>query len=449
MLAKVPASAYHEFVATCAQLADTGLRHLAHKEQAVLSGIADAVNRVGAPAASIGRLALPPRCRSPPAPAPVFPPRVAKRPSDGHATPTAKRGSGYTCASPGPAPRPERDGTPGRVALGIQKLEARQQQYQEQVFRGNTPLKATKDPSRLATPTRETPSRLNQLRAVFEAEKENAERGRLPHDAEREIAERAESVRAPAPVPPPNLGAPGLGAPGLSAPNLGAPGLGAPPPQPYQPQITMEDSPKEFPVHHVQQESKLVPKHTSSAPCLKLQHSGSADRLMRGIAPVVERPASLRQPAPRPDDKKKKLVKGKVGRASPSPRAGPSPRRTRKDLGALPPLSAMENYEITDKEDSDEEDHVEVDRSKKFQPMWARGWKARVLAQLEIDPDSVFDRTPRCDLDAIFGDPVSVAARRGRSKRVRGSSQDWVADKLRPEEVETYKRVMGQIRPAA
>lgn len=447
MLAKVPASTYQDFVATCAQLADTGLRHLAHKEQAVLSSIADAVHRVGAPAASMGRLALPPRCRSPPAPAPVFPSRVAKRPSDGHATPMAKRGSGYACASPGPAPRPERDGTPGRVALGVQKLEARQQQYQEQVFRGNTPLKSTKEASRLATPTRDTPGRLNQLRSVFEAEKENADRMR-PLELEKEIVERAESVRAPAPVPPPNLGVPPPTAPSLGMPLQ---------PQPaHQPQIAMEESPKEFPVHHVQavqQDSKLVPKHTSSAPCLKLQHSGSADRLMRGIAPVVERPASLRQPAPRPDDKKKKaasaLVKPKLGKAlSSSPRAAPSPRRTRKDLGPLPALSAMDNYEITDKEDSDDE-VVEVDRGKKFQPMWARGWKARVLAQLEVDPDSIFDRTPRCDLDAIFGDPVSVRARRGRSKRVRGSSQDWVADKLRPEEVETYKRVMGQIRLAA
>ena len=115
-------------------------------------------------------------------------------------------------------------------------------------------------------------------------------------------------------------------------------------------------------------------------------------------------------------------------------------------LSTIAPLSMDDNYDLTDKEGSDDDE--DMDRSGKFVPSWVRGWQSRVKAQAEVDPDTVFGPIPRCDLSTIFGDDKSLLARKNRAWRPRGSSNDWEGDKLRTREVDAYKEQMRQTRRA-
>lgn len=103
-----------------------------------------------------------------------------------------------------------------------------------------------------------------------------------------------------------------------------------------------------------------------------------------------------------------------------------------------------DNYEVSDKEDSDAE---EPDRSKKHVPTWSKNYLEVVAKQSNIDPDTIFGcRVPRCDLEAIFSDDDYRRFAKDRPQRKRGSSGEWLRDRLSKAEIGEYNRKMGYQR---
>lgn len=105
-----------------------------------------------------------------------------------------------------------------------------------------------------------------------------------------------------------------------------------------------------------------------------------------------------------------------------------------------------DNYEISDKESSDAE---EPDRSHKHVPAWSADLSKvadMVLTQAEVDPDSIFGPVPHCDLEQIFPDCFYVHAKTINPKRPRGSSCQWLHDRLSNHEITKYRQKMGQRR---
>jgi len=112
------------------------------------------------------------------------------------------------------------------------------------------------------------------------------------------------------------------------------------------------------------------------------------------------------------------------------------------------PLSPMQTYEMSDREESsdsesesDEED--ERQRPKKSIPEWAL--KANLHRALErqfadgpnlLDPDKIFGEVITCNLEAIFD------KKKSRYQR-RTSSGNWTKDHVTLAEKLTYKRTMG------
>jgi hypothetical protein len=235
---------------------------------------------------------------------------------------------------------------------------------------------------------------------------------------------------------------------------------------------------QDFPVYAAQEAKrpKQAPKAVakSAVPSrLKIGAPAAAkNEPTRILAPEVKKAmakpkAVVRKPSPGPAKAAKDKENRPVRVASPGPRDTPrkgpsmavaSPRRSLQKSPAvvkkqeppqfvLTPIDALlmeENYDITDKENSDDDE--DLDRSKKFVPTWARGWASRVKAQADMDPDAVFGPIPQCSLDRIFRDPASAAARKNRAWRPRGSSNDWRGDKLRQEEIDSYRSRMGHTR---
>lgn len=113
---------------------------------------------------------------------------------------------------------------------------------------------------------------------------------------------------------------------------------------------------------------------------------------------------------------------------------------------SLPDKSEADNYEVSDKEDSDVE---EPDRSYKHIPAWSSDLAKvaeMVLGQAEVDPDSIFGPVPHCDLEAIFPDRLYVNMKAINPRRRRGSSCQWLHDRLSSEEIIKYRAKMGQKR---
>lgn len=395
-----------------------------------------------------------------------------------------------------PAPKTPAKVTGPRIAAGINAIISSTSKYQTAVFRGNTPLKKGAD----AAPTPRggppaTPSRIPLGAVVEDLQREVvvtfAPASRVPSapvdlvtprvlEEEPEVEEEAEEEVEEA------------------QPMFVQDAVAAPSPSCRSPPVPEEAShvTEEAPEFRVFQAKDKEPKRIVKAPVVKAPSSkatavaASSDRLMRGLAPALEksrtapgqegkRPGGARpkvapapasgvrkpspataQPRPGKENKENRAAASRLPSPAPgatripvSPRKGspsmPSPSRKIREvpkfvLSALGPLSMEENYDLSDKEGSDDDD--DVDRSGKFVPSWVRGWPARVRAQADYDPDPIFGPIPRCDLNRIFGDAKSVAARKNRAWRARGSSNDWEADKLRFAEIESYKHQMGQVR---
>lgn len=121
-------------------------------------------------------------------------------------------------------------------------------------------------------------------------------------------------------------------------------------------------------------------------------------------------------------------------------------RRLReKTLGAKVP---EDNYEISDKEDTDDEgaeEDQDRNRANKMIPVWCVDYKQALAAQDGLDPDSIFSpRVPFCDMDAIFPDALYRERGRQPPKRKRGSSCQWQKDRLSRSEIARYRAKMGQ-----
>lgn len=142
---------------------------------------------------------------------------------------------------------------------------------------------------------------------------------------------------------------------------------------------------------------------------------------------------------------------------------GPNNGLMEKKLKTVPtprPESMPEdNYDISDKEESDDEDEFEGEPSKprKYIPLWAQ--KEKLLPALEkqfshvddnyIDPDELFGEVESCDLKAIFGSP----RKKGHYQR-RTSSGNWTNDRATVAEKLEYRRehklrLLGQATSSA
>ena len=114
----------------------------------------------------------------------------------------------------------------------------------------------------------------------------------------------------------------------------------------------------------------------------------------------------------------------------------------------LKPLSPMQTYEMSDREEesdseSDSDDEYERQKPKKSVPAWAQ--KANLMKALErqfaegperLDPDKIFGEVVTCNLEEIFD------KKKSRYQR-RTSSGNWTKDHVTLAEKLTYKRTMG------
>jgi len=144
-----------------------------------------------------------------------------------------------------------------------------------------------------------------------------------------------------------------------------------------------------------------------------LQHQGKASPL-REKKDKENRPGRVPSAVPRDTPRKGPPM------SEFSPRKAPPVAKREPSPFVLEPIGALlmeENYDITDKENSDDDE--DLDRSKKLVPNWVRGWPSRVKAQGDLDPDAIFGPIPQCSLERIFRDPASVAARANRAWRPR------------------------------
>jgi len=113
------------------------------------------------------------------------------------------------------------------------------------------------------------------------------------------------------------------------------------------------------------------------------------------------------------------------------------------------PLSPIQTYEMSDREEesseseSDSDDEYERQRPKKSIPDWAQ--KANLHRALErqfadgperLDPDKIFGEVITCNLEEIFD------KKKSRYQR-RTSSGNWTKDHVTLAEKRTYKRTMG------
>ena len=112
----------------------------------------------------------------------------------------------------------------------------------------------------------------------------------------------------------------------------------------------------------------------------------------------------------------------------------------------LGPKQLDEQYDITDKDTDSESELSPNSRAKKHIPSWCINWRQKAIAQIAVDPESIFGVTvPKCDLDVIFTEKNYRCMGLSRPKRVRGSSGNWTFDKLTQEEVDRYRAKLGQV----
>mmetsp|Transcript_38381 Transcript_38381/g.90250 ORF Transcript_38381/g.90250 Transcript_38381/m.90250 type:complete len:627 (+) Transcript_38381:53-1933(+) len=111
------------------------------------------------------------------------------------------------------------------------------------------------------------------------------------------------------------------------------------------------------------------------------------------------------------------------------------------------PKRPEDNYEISDKEDNCDDSMAQsFERAQKHVPTWCQSYLDQLATQTNVDPDTIFGTSvPACDLDAIFPDSLYKMLDTKRIRRRRGSSAEWKQDRLRAEEVRTYKTKTGQV----
>lgn len=131
-----------------------------------------------------------------------------------------------------------------------------------------------------------------------------------------------------------------------------------------------------------------------------------------------------------------------------SPTSTKSPSLNAQSKSAVPPLSPLDTYEISDHEaGSDSESDSEDEKPNKRIPTWAL--RANLVPALERqldndalqDPDEIFGEVQTCNLEQIFD--------RRKSRYIkRTSSGNWAQDRVTIAEKLTYKRTMGYAQQA-
>ena len=112
----------------------------------------------------------------------------------------------------------------------------------------------------------------------------------------------------------------------------------------------------------------------------------------------------------------------------------------------LGPKLEDEQYEVTDKDTDSENELSPNSRAKKHIPGWCVNWRQKSIAQIAVDPESIFGVTvPKCELDIIFTQRNYQEMGLHRPKRVRGSSGNWTFDILTQDEVDRYRAKLGQV----
>lgn len=113
---------------------------------------------------------------------------------------------------------------------------------------------------------------------------------------------------------------------------------------------------------------------------------------------------------------------------------------------ASPPVDA--SYEISPYKsgsDSDEEDDYR--RARKPVPRWAAApaLAAALAGQAGMDPDEIFKQKhiKTCSLDDMFRDNPAPAGAKPKNYARRGSSGNWLQDRVTWQEELAYKKVMG------
>lgn len=134
--------------------------------------------------------------------------------------------------------------------------------------------------------------------------------------------------------------------------------------------------------------------------------------------------------------------------AKPSPH-GPS--RFAQTLSSETTNEAEFSYEISPyKSESESEEDEENPKPKKSIPQWAQSLNVlRALqAQQHKDPDEIFQQKhiKTCNLEEMFHEVTAVASSGGNGKRShgrRGSSGNWIEDRVTWQEELAYKKNMG------
>jgi hypothetical protein len=112
----------------------------------------------------------------------------------------------------------------------------------------------------------------------------------------------------------------------------------------------------------------------------------------------------------------------------------------------LGPKLVDEQYEVTDKDTDSENELSPNSRAKKHIPGWCVNWRQKSIAQIAVDPESIFGVTvPKCELDIIFTQRNYQDMGLHRPKRARGSSGNWTFDILTQDEVDRYRAKLGQV----
>lgn len=105
-----------------------------------------------------------------------------------------------------------------------------------------------------------------------------------------------------------------------------------------------------------------------------------------------------------------------------------------------------DQYEVTDKDTDSENELTPNSRAKKHIPPWCANWRQKAIAQIAVDPESIFGISmPKCELDVIFTERNYQRMGLKRPKRVRGSSGNWTFDQLTQGEIDRYRAKCGQV----
>eukprot|EP00397_Hematodinium_sp_SG-2012_P004086 GEMP01004097.1.p1 GENE.GEMP01004097.1~~GEMP01004097.1.p1 ORF type:complete len:888 (+),score=257.56 GEMP01004097.1:257-2665(+) len=127
---------------------------------------------------------------------------------------------------------------------------------------------------------------------------------------------------------------------------------------------------------------------------------------------------------------------------SPDPRASDQKSRAKKTISQMRerrrkvPKLPEDNYEISPRLDSDQEEKQMKTRIAKKVPDWTCKFETIATRQQDIDPDTIFaHKLPSVNLELVFGKKL---------QRKRTSSVVWDQDQLTCEEIYRYKADMNQ-----